>query len=195
MCLRQNSRRSRRRASSCCCSSCNGRSKGAMIVSVVRMQRSIGIHRLPFLFITVGMLATMVTMVTVTAYTSNSPKRESRYFAQETMLPPLLRIGVDGDNSVIPSRESSDRDLSVLYTNDPKLVSRWLSDNIGTDGCTLGFDLEVSIVLYCTTVHFCPRHHVACECSFIRCKFIRVRCFITSHPSTITSHHTKAHAP
>jgi hypothetical protein len=111
-----------------------------MIVSV-RMKRASGMHQLPFLFITVGMLVTMVTMVT--AYTSNSPKRESRYFAQESMLPPLLRIGVDGDNSVTPTRES-DRDLSVLYTNDPKMVSRWLSDNIGTNGCTLGFDLEVS---------------------------------------------------
>jgi hypothetical protein len=154
------------------------------------MKRSIGMHR-PFLFITVGMLLTMVTMVT--AYTSNSPKRESRYFAQESMLPPLPRIDVD--NSVIPSRES-DRDLSVLYTNDPKMVSRWLSDNIGNDGCTLGFDLEVSIVLYCIVRLFLVLFILAkeCECSFIRCRFIRVRCFIHPpiHPFSITSH--QAHA-
>jgi hypothetical protein len=81
----------------------------------------------------------------VTAYTSSFPKRESRYFAQESMLPPLPRIDVDGDNSVTPTRES-DRGLPVLYTNDPKMVSRWLSDNIETNGCTLGFDLEVSTV-------------------------------------------------
>jgi hypothetical protein len=178
MCLRQNSRRSRSRASS---SSSNGRSKGEMIVSV-RMNRSIGMHRLPFLLITVGMLVTMVTMVT--AYTSNSPKRESRYFAQESMLPPLPRIDVD--NSVIPSRES-DRHLSVLYTNDPKMVSRWLSDNIGNDGCTLGFDLEVSNVL--CGCSFILSLCLACECSFIRYRFIRVRLF---HPSIITSH--QAHA-
>jgi hypothetical protein len=144
----------------------------------VRMKRANGMHRLPFLFITVGMLVTMVGMVT--AYTSNSPKRESRYFAQESMLPPLLRIDVDVDvdNSVTPTRES-DRYLSVLYTNDPKMVSRWLSDNIGTDGCTLGFDLEVSsIVLY------------GCSCSlFVAYLFAFA---VSSEPSinssTITSH-------
>jgi hypothetical protein len=115
----------------------------------VRMKRSsIGMHRLPLMFISIGMLVTMVSMVNAYTSTSKARKRESqsRYFVQESMIPPLPRIDVDGDNSVIPSRKrESDRDLSVLYTNDPTIVSRWLSDNIGTDGCTLGFDLEVSI--------------------------------------------------
>lgn len=119
---------------------------------IIRMKRASGIYR----FMTVGMLVvTMASMVS--AYTSSfqNQKRMSRYFAQESMLPPLPRIDIDvdigGDNSVTPTRESDHSGLSVLYTNDPKMVSRWLSDHIGTDGCTLGFDLEVC------SIH--PSHH------------------------------------
>jgi hypothetical protein len=136
------------------------------MIKSVRMKRASGMYRLPF--ITVGMLLASIfiscemqgqTRCMVSAFTSSSPKRESRYFAQESMLPPLPRIDVE--NTVTPARES-DRSLPVLYTNDPKLVSRWLSDNIETDGCTLGFDLEVS-----------KTFHPSSVCSFIRCRFIQ----------------------
>jgi hypothetical protein len=120
-----------------------------MIMSV-RMKRASRTHRLPF--IAVGILITCIfiscemqdqTRCTVSAFNSYSTRRESRYFAQESMLPPLPRI--DDENTITPARES-DRSLPILYTNDPKMVSRWLSDNIETNGCTLGFDLEVSTV-------------------------------------------------
>ena len=34
--------------------------------------------------------------------------------------------------------------VPVTYTNDPKTVYRWMSDHLPYEGCTLGFDVEVS---------------------------------------------------
>jgi len=70
----------------------------------------------------------------------------SMQFAHESVLPPLPRIETpstaDTESAVLS--DESNPGLSVLYTNDPKMVSRWLSDHVATGGCTLGFDLEVS---------------------------------------------------
>ena len=36
------------------------------------------------------------------------------------------------------------RSVPVTYTNDPKTVYRWMSDHLPYEGCTIGFDIEVS---------------------------------------------------
>jgi len=58
-----------------------------------------------------------------------------------------------------PTNQTSDLDTStgtsmsissygvsvpVTYTNDPKTVYRWMSDHLPYEGCTIGFDVEVS---------------------------------------------------
>jgi len=82
----------------------------------------------------------------ITAFSYSNPKRMSMQFAHESVLPPLPRIETpstaDTESAVLS--DESNPGLSVLYTNDPKMVSRWLSDHVATGGCTLGFDLEVS---------------------------------------------------
>lgn len=42
--------------------------------------------------------------------------------------------------------------LQVLYTNDPKEINRWLTDNLSMDGCTIGFDTEVGWCLLCHSI-------------------------------------------
>lgn len=96
------------------------------------------------------------------------PKKKNngskRYFYSELTLPPLVSIQNDPysllSKATTKQRVNSDdhyshifqspslysvSDLPVIYTNDPKIVSRWLSDNIPSTGCTIGFDVEVSL--------------------------------------------------
>lgn len=86
------------------------------------------------------------------AFTPKSKRRESRYFAENHLLPPLSRFNamVSSNATSVCSdlvSESSSFDLPVLYTNDPQKVGHWLRDNVPCTGCTLGFDVEVSIVI------------------------------------------------
>jgi len=80
------------------------------------------------------------------------PRREaaSRYFTEYFEFPPLERCTTDSSSSNINqkgNRVMKRPNLPVLYTNDPKSVSHWLSDNVPRSGCTLGFDMEVSVLL------------------------------------------------
>ena len=61
-----------------------------------------------------------------------------RYFGFETVLPPLKPFDTEGVKSHV-------RPLNVLYTNNPKLVTEWLYEHVGTspDTNVLGFDVEV----------------------------------------------------
>ncbi len=76
----------------------------------------------------------------------------TRYFTDKGILPPLNGLGFvmnqtfDStpytDTSSVLSYEGSS--APVTYTNDPKSVYRWLSDQLPYEGCTIGFDVEVS---------------------------------------------------
>jgi hypothetical protein len=43
----------------------------------------------------------------------------------------------------LPYGKSDCAKLPVTYTNDPKQVYAWFSENLETTGCTIGFDVEV----------------------------------------------------
>lgn len=79
-------------------------------------------------------------------------KQDDRFFIVEQMLPALHREAV-GKNLTFVSSDT-DRPFSsygdsipVTYTNSPKGVSDWLAKNIPKEGVTIGFDVEVRIVL------------------------------------------------
>lgn len=76
------------------------------------------------------------------AYSSSSG--ESRYFQTRLTLPPLER-----SDDILPMLEFGDdfgvSSLPVLYTNDPKVATRWLEEHVAVEGCTLGFDVEVRV--------------------------------------------------
>jgi hypothetical protein len=80
---------------------------------------------------------------------SRSMRGSSRYFTVEQILPPLQSASSSFQNStetIIPYSRSKPfigRPLPVVYTNDPKHVSQWLSNNIPSSGGTIGFDVEV----------------------------------------------------
>lgn len=88
----------------------------------------------------------------------------TRYFTDKGFLPPLqgLTLRPSGmsvvwnqttadsfttDTSSVLSLDGSSS-VPVTYTNNPKSVYRWLSDNLPYEGCTIGFDVEVSILHY-----------------------------------------------
>lgn len=83
------------------------------------------------------------------AFSHPKQRRQSKHFSIEAIIPPLPRseptpTAVTAiEQSPVPAAESGPG-LPVVYTNDPTVVSRWLADNVPTEGCTLGFDLEVS---------------------------------------------------
>ena len=81
----------------------------------------------------------------------SSPSRSRRYFVGEALLPPLGRV--DGTSSFQScdhqiSRCDNGTDLEAIYTNDPAEVHRWLANNVPSQGCTLGFDLEVCLCVF-----------------------------------------------
>ena len=58
----------------------------------------------------------------------------------------------------VPSSFSDHKEenLKVLYTNDPKEINRWLTENLSMDGCTIGFDTEVgSFVVWLAILMLC----------------------------------------
>lgn len=103
------------------------------------------------LFTSIHMLATLIALgiLNPLAALTLGLKRESRYFYKELLLPALPRVhNLDLTVAIAnhPSLLGND-DLPVLYTNDPMKVSGWLADHIPSDGCTLGFDVEVRCAL------------------------------------------------
>lgn len=82
----------------------------------------------------------------------------TRYFTDKGLLPPLKGRGLQpfalnqtSDTATLPYTTDTSSVLSlhgssvpVTYTNNPKSVYRWLSDNLPYEGCTVGFDVEVS---------------------------------------------------
>jgi hypothetical protein len=78
----------------------------------------------------------------------------TRYFTDKGVLPPLHGVGCE----ILASNQTSETyttdtssyvalngpSIPVTYTNDPKTVYRWLSDQLPYEGCTIGFDVEVS---------------------------------------------------
>jgi len=74
----------------------------------------------------------------------------TRYFTNKGILPPLnvLQLALNRTNDSIHYTDVSSTlsyegsSVPVTYTNDPKSVYRWLSDQLPYDGCTIGFDIE-----------------------------------------------------
>jgi hypothetical protein len=93
----------------------------------------------------------------------------NRYFTDKGVLPPLNGVGltnlVSNQTSEIYTTDTSSYlsglgpSVPVTYTNDPKTVYRWMSDNLPNEGCTLGFDVEVSC---CRAAHFGCRARSIC---------------------------------
>jgi hypothetical protein len=77
-------------------------------------------------------------------------KHTHRFFTEGGILPPLTRsessqVFPNETQSTIPYSEYTGRQIPVMYTNDPKSVYRWFSDNLPHAGCTIGFDVEVCL--------------------------------------------------
>ena len=80
-------------------------------------------------------------------------RQGARYFAQELLLPPLPSLWEVSNSKNDRQQQqqatvNNQNILPVLYTNDPMKFSQWLGDHIPNDGCTLGFDVEVSFVIF-----------------------------------------------
>jgi hypothetical protein len=82
------------------------------------------------------------------AFVSGTNRRDSRSFVVEKVIPPIARVAAfaNSTSSIIPYSGLGDA-IPVLYTNNPNVVYKWLSDHVPTEGCTLGFDVEVSTFL------------------------------------------------
>jgi hypothetical protein len=73
-----------------------------------------------------------------------SVRKEPRYFEELVWAPPLNPVEGGTYAATAAARTPyAQANLPILYTNDPKAVSRWLSDHVPRDGCVLGFDVEV----------------------------------------------------
>lgn len=74
--------------------------------------------------------------------------RRSRYFCVQQMLPPLSRHmpSFANQTDILPYSSPSPhaRSLPVMYTNDPRRISDWLSEHLPSSNGILGFDVEVS---------------------------------------------------
>jgi hypothetical protein len=75
----------------------------------------------------------------------------TRYFTQHGMLPPLAlcvpNAVATNSTTIASSEQQAGGSLPVVYTNDPSSVYKWLSNNLPFDGCSIGFDVEVSVSL------------------------------------------------
>ena len=72
-------------------------------------------------------------------------RRNSRYFTEELILPPLPLVRIpstDMPSATIPYGGSHGRAIPAIYTNSPLTISNWLSQNVSSSGCILGFDVE-----------------------------------------------------
>lgn len=77
------------------------------------------------------------------AFVPGGSRRDSRSFAIEKVVPPIPRIATFANSTdTIPYSGLGDA-IPVLYTNNPNIVYKWLSDHLPSEGCTLGFDVEV----------------------------------------------------
>lgn len=86
------------------------------------------------------------------ALSLSSSKRETRYFTKELELPPLQPMADAPAHNVVYTKS-----LPLIYTNDPKVVSSWLGEQISHGGCILGLDVEVGSMeyVYCMYIVFC----------------------------------------
>jgi hypothetical protein len=65
----------------------------------------------------------------------------SRYFTSRLVAPPLSQVL---GSLVPPFHRVDSKPLDVVYTNDPRTVALWLSENVASGGrTTIGFDTEV----------------------------------------------------
>jgi 3'-5' exonuclease len=78
-------------------------------------------------------------------------KASRRYFFQEIQLPPLESL-VSSSSSITNTLSSyhHGKSISAVYTNSPKQVSNWLSENLscfdsGESGAIIGFDVESNV--------------------------------------------------
>lgn len=72
-------------------------------------------------------------------------RRNSRYFTEELILPPLPLVQTQSSELTsvsIPYGGSHNRAIPAIYTNSPLTISNWLAENVSTSGCILGFDVE-----------------------------------------------------
>lgn len=72
--------------------------------------------------------------------TRQTNERETRYFTEECLIPPIQRCSNESQTAADSINVEA---LPVVYTNDPKAVSRWIANHVPSEGCVLGFDLEV----------------------------------------------------
>lgn len=72
--------------------------------------------------------------------TRQTNARETRYFTEECLIPPIQRCSNESQTAADSINVEA---LPVVYTNDPKAVSRWIANHVPSEGCVLGFDLEV----------------------------------------------------
>ena len=91
-----------------------------------------------------------VHVIALTPTRIPTKSRETRYFTEECLIPPLKPLD-SARNASIYSDKIHFGALPVTYTNDPKTVSRWIADHIVDKTCTsttttIGFDLEVSLL-------------------------------------------------
>ena len=78
-----------------------------------------------------------------------SKSSTNRYFTHQGVLPPLPLAELPSspsNSTIIPYSVSETSVVPVTYTNDPKTVYLWLTENLPLDGCILGVDLEVSFL-------------------------------------------------
>ena len=99
----------------------------------------------------------------------------TRYFTSVGVLPPLPRVEYQKSNTnrrirskkknskdTIATSPQGQGDVSVTYTNNPKVVTDWLDQNLPkNEGCFIGFDVEVSQIRYSYLRTLCSQlnHH------------------------------------
>jgi hypothetical protein len=99
---------------------------------------------LPSVGLSRGLLLLMMALVCrrqSNAFVPHHDRQEFQYFNNHFVLPPLDKINTT--TLVQGAMYDEDALLPVLYTNDPKQVTKWLIDNVPKSGCILGFDTEV----------------------------------------------------
>lgn len=87
--------------------------------------------------------------------TNRIKHREARYFTVKDCLPPLETMPSSSlpsySNSTftmtMPYSDTTSEPLPVVYSNDPKVLNRWLVDHVPMEGCAVGFDTEVRATL------------------------------------------------
>lgn len=82
----------------------------------------------------------------VQALSSSRKENTARYFTKKVEIPPLATL--PDVSTTLHSDKINMGPLPVVYTNNPKTVSKWISEYIPAgQPCTLGIDIEVSCLL------------------------------------------------